>query len=182
MGQSTISQVARQIRLRPSAIRYCERIGLLPLAQRVNGQRRYDSTVLYRLAIIQRARARFYVECNPTHVLWFPRCHSRFGTLANSLPKKACGVGSSDGGNKSSARLAQEVDEKVPMRHLGSMWQGHVSENEQRCSRYAPPWRSSTPREICVRVCAPDLRNPTGYAVKVMVPDKEPLSGCEWYH
>ena len=56
MPQLTISQVARQIRLRPSAIRYYERIGLLPAAQRVSGQRRYDATALYRLAIIQRAR------------------------------------------------------------------------------------------------------------------------------
>ena len=52
----TISQVARQIRLRPSAIRYYERIGLLPPAERLGGERRYDSTVLYRLAIIQPAR------------------------------------------------------------------------------------------------------------------------------
>ena len=52
----TISEVARQIGLQPSAIRYYERIGLLPPAQRISGQRRYDSTVLYRLAIIQRAR------------------------------------------------------------------------------------------------------------------------------
>ena len=56
MAQLTISQVARQIRLRPSAIRYYERIGLLPRAERLSGQRRYDSTVLYRLAIIHRAR------------------------------------------------------------------------------------------------------------------------------
>ena len=56
MAQLTISQVARQIQLRPSAIRYYERIGLLPPADRRSGQRRYDSTVLYRLAIIQRAR------------------------------------------------------------------------------------------------------------------------------
>ncbi len=52
----TISQVARQIGLQPSAIRYYEQIGLLPPAQRMSGQRRYDLTVLYRLAIIQRAR------------------------------------------------------------------------------------------------------------------------------
>src|SRR5246500_2215907 len=52
----TISEVARQIRLRPSAIRYYERIGLLPHAERLSGQRRYDASVLYRLAIIQRAR------------------------------------------------------------------------------------------------------------------------------
>src|SRR6516164_9318610 len=56
MAQLSISQVARQIRLRPSAIRYYERIGLLPPAPRLSGQRRYDSAVLYRLAIIQRAR------------------------------------------------------------------------------------------------------------------------------
>ena len=56
MAQITISQVARQIGLQPSAIRYYERIGLLPPAQRMSGQRRYDRTVLYRLAIIQRAR------------------------------------------------------------------------------------------------------------------------------
>jgi MerR family transcriptional regulator, redox-sensitive transcriptional activator SoxR len=56
MAQLTISQVARQVRLRPSAIRYYERIGLLPRAERLSGQRRYDPAVLYRLAIIQRAR------------------------------------------------------------------------------------------------------------------------------
>jgi len=56
MPQFAISQVARQIRLRPSAIRYYERIGLLPPAERLGGQRRYHDTVLYRLAIIQRAR------------------------------------------------------------------------------------------------------------------------------
>src|SRR5215467_993054 len=56
MPQLTISQVARQIRLRPSAIRYYEQIGLLPPAHRLSGQRRYDPRVFYRLAIIQRAR------------------------------------------------------------------------------------------------------------------------------
>jgi MerR family transcriptional regulator, redox-sensitive transcriptional activator SoxR len=56
MPQLTISEVGRQVGLQPSAIRYYERIGLLPAAQRTSGQRRYDSTVLYRLSIIQRAR------------------------------------------------------------------------------------------------------------------------------
>jgi len=56
MAQLTISQVARQIRLQPSAIRYYEQIGLLPPAERLSGQRRYDPGVLYRLAVIQRAR------------------------------------------------------------------------------------------------------------------------------
>jgi len=54
--QLTISGVARQVGLQPSAIRYYERIGLLPRAERTSGQRRYDNTVLYRLALIQRAR------------------------------------------------------------------------------------------------------------------------------
>src|ERR1700733_5960255 len=51
-----ISEVAVQVGLQPSAIRYYERIGLLPPAQRISGQRRYDRTVLYRLAVIHRAR------------------------------------------------------------------------------------------------------------------------------
>jgi MerR family redox-sensitive transcriptional activator SoxR len=56
VGELTISEVARQIGLQPSAIRYYEQIGLLPHPPRISGQRRYDSSVLYRLAIIQRAR------------------------------------------------------------------------------------------------------------------------------
>jgi MerR family redox-sensitive transcriptional activator SoxR len=56
MAALTISQVARQVGLESSAIRYYERIGLLPAAERKSGQRRYDATALYRLAIIQRAR------------------------------------------------------------------------------------------------------------------------------
>src|ERR1700681_891332 len=56
MPELTISEVARQVGLQASAIRYYERIGLLPRAPRMSGQRRYDVTALYRLAVIQRAR------------------------------------------------------------------------------------------------------------------------------
>jgi MerR family transcriptional regulator, redox-sensitive transcriptional activator SoxR len=56
MPQLTISEVAQQVGLRPSAIRYYEQIGILLPAQRISGQRRYDATVLNRLAVIQRAR------------------------------------------------------------------------------------------------------------------------------
>src|SRR6516164_11729490 len=56
MPELTISEVARQVGLQASAIRYYERIGLLPRAQRMSGQRRYDTTILYRLAIIHRAQ------------------------------------------------------------------------------------------------------------------------------
>lgn len=51
-----ISEVARVFGLRTSAIRYYEEIGILPPPLRENGQRRYDKTVLYRLAVVQRAR------------------------------------------------------------------------------------------------------------------------------
>lgn len=56
MGPWSISEVARQVGLRPSAIRYYEQLGVLPPAERRSGQRRYDTTVLHRLAVIQRAR------------------------------------------------------------------------------------------------------------------------------
>ena len=56
MAHLTISQVAKQAGVRPSAIRYYEQIGILPRAPRAGGQRRYDNTVLYRLALVQRSR------------------------------------------------------------------------------------------------------------------------------
>jgi len=51
-----ISDVARVFGLRASAIRYYEQIGILPPPARKNGQRRYDNSALYRLAVVQRAR------------------------------------------------------------------------------------------------------------------------------
>ncbi len=42
--------------IRPSAIRYYERVQVLPPPQRVNGRRRYDSGVRRRLAVIQLAQ------------------------------------------------------------------------------------------------------------------------------
>jgi MerR family redox-sensitive transcriptional activator SoxR len=52
----TISELGRKIGLRASAIRYYEQIGILAPARRVSGQRRYDETVLYRLAVVRRAQ------------------------------------------------------------------------------------------------------------------------------
>ena len=48
----TIGQVAERAGLRTSRIRFYERTGVLPEADRVSGQRRYDEEVLHRLAII----------------------------------------------------------------------------------------------------------------------------------
>jgi len=53
----TISEVAQQAGLRPSAIRYYESVNLLPAPRRVSGQRRYDPDVLRRLSFIQVAQA-----------------------------------------------------------------------------------------------------------------------------
>jgi MerR family redox-sensitive transcriptional activator SoxR len=52
----TIGEVARQVGLRSSAIRYYESAGLLPAPVRVSGWRRYDVTVLRRLAVIDLAQ------------------------------------------------------------------------------------------------------------------------------
>lgn len=57
MDGLTIGEIAQAANLRPSAIRYYERIGILPTARRAGGQRRYDADVLDRLAIIRFARA-----------------------------------------------------------------------------------------------------------------------------
>ena len=56
MAKMTISQVAEQAGVRPSALRYYESIGLLPTPTRVSGRRRYDASVLQRLEIIRTAQ------------------------------------------------------------------------------------------------------------------------------
>jgi MerR family transcriptional regulator, redox-sensitive transcriptional activator SoxR len=55
-GDLAISDVARVFGLRTSAIRYYEQVGILPPPMRKNGQRRYDNSALFRLAVVQRAR------------------------------------------------------------------------------------------------------------------------------
>jgi len=52
----TIGDVARQAGLRPSAIRYYERLGLLPAPSRQSGRRRYVEDVLLQLQVIRFAR------------------------------------------------------------------------------------------------------------------------------
>lgn len=55
-GQS-IGEIATSSGLPASTLRYYESIGLLPLPRRDNGQRRYEPSVLQRLALIQLARS-----------------------------------------------------------------------------------------------------------------------------
>ena len=52
----SIGEVARRAGLQASAIRYYEKIGLLPKTQRISGQRRYETNVLNYLAVIDVAR------------------------------------------------------------------------------------------------------------------------------
>ena len=56
MAELTISQVARQVGLRPSAVRYYEQERILPAARRVSGQRRYGVGAVYQLAVLRRAQ------------------------------------------------------------------------------------------------------------------------------
>jgi MerR family redox-sensitive transcriptional activator SoxR len=54
--QLRIGQVAQRAGVRVSLLRYYEDVGLLPEPARVSGQRRYDETVLRRLAVIDVAQ------------------------------------------------------------------------------------------------------------------------------
>jgi MerR family transcriptional regulator, redox-sensitive transcriptional activator SoxR len=56
MTQLSIGEVALEAGLRTSAIRYYEKIGLLPRPLRRNGRRHYDRAILERLAIVQFAK------------------------------------------------------------------------------------------------------------------------------
>jgi MerR family redox-sensitive transcriptional activator SoxR len=56
MANMTIGEVARRTGLRASAIRYYEKIGLLPKTQRAGGQRQYERGVLNYLEVIDVAK------------------------------------------------------------------------------------------------------------------------------
>ena len=59
----TIGEVARRTGVQASAIRYYEKIGLLPKTLRIGGQRHYDGHVLNYLAVIDMAkRAGFRID------------------------------------------------------------------------------------------------------------------------
>jgi MerR family redox-sensitive transcriptional activator SoxR len=56
MEQLAIGEVAQRAGLNPSAVRYYERVGLIPRAPRVSGQRRYAPDILNRLALVRMAQ------------------------------------------------------------------------------------------------------------------------------
>jgi MerR family transcriptional regulator, redox-sensitive transcriptional activator SoxR len=55
--QLTIGEVARRAGVATSSIRYYESIGVLPEPDRLHGQRRYDQTVLGKLAFVDVAQS-----------------------------------------------------------------------------------------------------------------------------
>jgi MerR family transcriptional regulator, redox-sensitive transcriptional activator SoxR len=67
MPDLSIGEVARRAGLRTSALRYYERIGILPRPPRVGGQRRYDPHILDRLAIVRLGQ---YVGLRITEIKW----------------------------------------------------------------------------------------------------------------
>ena len=56
MPGMSIGEVARRMGLRSSAIRYYEKLGLIPKPPRVSGRRRYDERALERLAMVRFAK------------------------------------------------------------------------------------------------------------------------------
>ena len=52
MKELSIGELAKEVGINASAIRYYERIGLLPKSQRVNGQRRFAPQMIQQLRLI----------------------------------------------------------------------------------------------------------------------------------
>jgi MerR family redox-sensitive transcriptional activator SoxR len=52
----TIGQVAKESGLAASAIRFYEQAGVLPKPMRIGGRRKYDLSILERLAVLERAK------------------------------------------------------------------------------------------------------------------------------
>src|SRR5262245_18765926 len=67
MRDLTIGEVARRAGLRTTAIRYYEKIGLLPRAPRNGHQRRYELHIFDRLAVVRFAQ---YVGLRLTEIKW----------------------------------------------------------------------------------------------------------------
>ena len=67
MPDLSIGEVARRAGLRTSAIRYYEKVGLLPRAPRVGRRRRYEPQVLERLAIVRFAQ---FVGLRLSEIKW----------------------------------------------------------------------------------------------------------------
>lgn len=58
MGERlTIGDVARRTGVAPTALRFYEKVGLIPAPERTGGRRRYDEAILVRLEVIRLCKA-----------------------------------------------------------------------------------------------------------------------------
>jgi MerR family redox-sensitive transcriptional activator SoxR len=157
MANLTIGAIARRAGMRPSAIRYYEKVGLLPQTPRVNGRRRYDEMTLERLAIIRFAKwvgfsvAEITILLNeapgrPPPERWQKLAHDKV-TQLDRLMTEASAV---------RQMLLQTLDQKCPKlvergRSLGSTLSATTA-NQQSCisgiTIAAAPGTRSPPKRL----------------------------------
>jgi MerR family transcriptional regulator, redox-sensitive transcriptional activator SoxR len=92
MAALNIGELARQVGIQTSAIRYYEEIGLMPMPPRIGGWRSYESSMVGRLQVIHTAREMgFSIEEIRTLLDGFPKAtvpSERWRNLAEGkLPK-----------------------------------------------------------------------------------------------
>lgn len=125
MSDYSIGQVATAAGIAPSAIRYYEKLGLIPGPRRRSGHRRYSQDVFSRLAVIQLCKQ-----------LGFDL--SEVKTVVDGLTK----------GDRSTKKLRQIATEKLPkideaiaqakaMRHLLSLATNCRCPSLEECGRRA---------------------------------------------
>jgi len=93
----TIGELAGEINIPASTIRYWERIGVLPKAARVSGQRRYSPDAVHRLAVLRLAQA----------------CGFRLDEMRHLLHGFGTGVTPPRQWQELARRKLQELDEKI---------------------------------------------------------------------
>jgi MerR family transcriptional regulator, redox-sensitive transcriptional activator SoxR len=96
MVDLNIGELARQVGIQTSAIRYYEEIGLMPAPPRIGGWRRYESSMVDRLQVIHTAREMgFSIEEIRTLLDGFPQAtvpSERWRTLAEEKLPEIAGI------------------------------------------------------------------------------------------
>ena len=83
----TIGDVARRAGVNPSAIRYYERVGVLPKPDRLSGQRRYTAETVRQLHVINLAKRAGFTLDQVTELLRSDRPRDVLNTMAQrNLP------------------------------------------------------------------------------------------------
>ena len=116
-----ISEVARVLGLRTSAIRYYEQIGILPPPLRKNGQRCYDKSVLYRLAVVQRGWEMEFTRTRYGSCFSVLNRYVSAQALAPTFKKKNRGAAEPHEAAQNDGDAAQANGE-MPLCRAGGMW------------------------------------------------------------